>query len=240
LRNLPDQAGRVAGPMRDVTVGAIGFASNLVAVLSIAFLLILHRDRYFETLLSELPPQRAMRGRRIAPRIHAAVSGYVLGNLVISVIAGVCAWIAMTALGIPFAVPLALVIAFLDLIPMVGATLGAAVVALAALLVSPLAALLWLAYAFVYQQAENYLIQPLVYRRAAQVSALGTIVAVLIGGTLLGLLGALLAIPAAATVSLIVQDMRAARQGITASDTARGPGVKDARRAARTSQRQPH
>ena len=60
-----------------------------------------------------------------------------------------------------------------------------------------------------YQQAENYLIQPVVYRRAVQVSALGTIVAVLIGGTLLGLLGALLAIPAAATVSLVVQDLRA-------------------------------
>jgi predicted PurR-regulated permease PerM len=209
LRNLPAQAGRAAGPLRDVTVGAIGFASNLVAVLSIAFLLILHRDRYFETLVSALPPQRADRWRRVAPRIYVAVSGYVLGNLMISVIAGVCAWIAMTALGIPFAVPLALLIAFLDLIPMIGATLGAAVVALAALLVSPLAAALWLVYAFVYQQAENYLIQPVVYRRAVQVSALGTIVAVLIGGTLLGLLGALLAIPAAATVSLVVQDLRA-------------------------------
>jgi predicted PurR-regulated permease PerM len=124
----------------------------------------------------------------------------------------VCAWIAMTALGIPFAVPLALVIAFLDLIPMVGATLGAAVVALAALLVSPLAAVLWLAYAIAYQQGENYLIQPVVYRRTVHVSALGTIVAVLIGGTLLGLLGALLAIPAAATVSLVVQDLRAPQE----------------------------
>jgi predicted PurR-regulated permease PerM len=220
LRNLPAQTGRVAGPLRDVTVGAIGFASNLVAVLSIAFLLILHRDRYLELLLSALPPKRAARWRRVAPRIYVAVSGYVLGNLAISVIAGACAWIAMTVLGIPFAVPLALLIAFLDLIPMIGATLGAAVVALAALLVSPLAAALWLAYAFVYQQAENYLIQPVVYRRAVQVSALATIVAVLIGGTLLGLLGALLAIPAAATVSLVVQDLRAP-QLLTREDESR-------------------
>ncbi|MDA0159876.1 AI-2E family transporter [Solirubrobacter ginsenosidimutans] len=220
LRNLPAQTGRVAGPLRDVTVGAIGFASNLVAVLSIAFLLILHRDRYLELLLSALPAKRAERWRRIAPRIYVAVSGYVLGNLAISVIAGACAWIAMTVLGIPFAVPLALLIAFLDLIPMIGATLGAAVVALAALLVSPLAAALWLAYAIVYQQAENYLIQPVVYRRAVQVSALATIVAVLIGGTLLGLLGALLAIPAAATVSLVVQDLRAP-QPLAGGDGAR-------------------
>ena len=136
------------------------------------------------------------------------MSGSVVGNLEISVIAGVCAWLAMTILGIPFAVPLALVVAFLDLIPMVGATLGALIVALVALLVSPVTALLWLVFAFAYQQGENYLIQPLVYRRVVKVSALGTIVAVLIGGTLLGLLGALLAIPAAAAIQLIVKDLR--------------------------------
>jgi predicted PurR-regulated permease PerM len=221
LRSVPSRLGEAAGPLRDVTVGVFGFASNLVAVLSIAFLLILHGDRYAGAVFSLLPPARADRWRRVAPRIYQAVSAYVVGNLEISLIAGAGAWVTMTVLGVPFAVPLAIVVGFFDLIPMVGATLGAIIVALAALLVSPLTALIWLAYVFLYQQAENYLIQPVVYRRAVQVAPLTTIVAVLVGATLLGLLGALLAIPAAAAIQLIVQDVRADR-GSSAADTASG------------------
>jgi predicted PurR-regulated permease PerM len=208
LRSLPAHAGEAAGPLRDVTVGAFAFISNLIAVLSIAFLLMLDGDRYVQAAITAVSPRRAERWRRVAPQIYRAVSGYVLGNLAISVISGTCAWIAMTLLGVPFALPLAIVIAFFDLIPMVGATLGAIIVALAALLVSPLTAVVWLAYVFVYQQAENYLIQPIVYRRAVQVNPLVTIVAVMIGATLLGLLGALLAIPAAAAIELIIADLR--------------------------------
>src|SRR4051812_26365748 len=220
LRRLPSRLGEAAGPLRDVTVGVFGFATNLVAVLSIAFLLILHGDRYTEAVVSLLPPARAERWRRVAPRVYQAVSAYVVGNLEISVIAGAGAWLVMTVLGVPFAVPLAIVVGFFDLIPMVGATLGAIVVALAALLVSPLTALIWLVYVFAYQQAENYLIQPVVYRRAVKVAPLTTIVAVLVGATLLGLLGALLAIPAAAAVQLIVQDVRADRARLRADPPA--------------------
>jgi predicted PurR-regulated permease PerM len=211
LKALPNRLGDAAAPLRDATVGAFGFISNAVAVLSIAFLLILHRERYSQAVISTLPGPHAERWRRVAPQIYRAVSAYVIGNFEISAIAGACAWVAMIALGIPFALPLALVIAFFDLIPMVGATLGAIIVGLAALLVSPLVAVIWLVYAFAYQQAENYLIQPLVYRRAVQVSPLTTIVAVLVGATLLGLLGALLAIPAAAAFQLVFEDLRRER-----------------------------
>jgi predicted PurR-regulated permease PerM len=217
LRGLPAHLDEAAGPLRDVTVGAVGLVSDAIAVLSIAFLLILHGRRYVDGLLSLLPAERAARWQRLTPQIYSAVSGYVIGNAAISVIAGTGAWLAMTALGVPFALPLALLVAFLDLIPMVGATLGSIIVALAALVVSPLAAVLWLAYSFLYQQVENYLIQPVDYRRSVQVSALATIVAVLLGGALLGLLGALLAIPTAAAVQLVVQDIRR-----EASDTAVG------------------
>jgi predicted PurR-regulated permease PerM len=211
LKTLPSHVSDAAGPLRDATVGVFGLISNAVAVLTIAFLLILHGDRYWHGVLSLLPGPHAERWRRVAPQIYRAVSAYVIGNLEISAIAGACAWVAMTALGIPFALPLALAIGFFDLIPMVGATLGAIIVGLVALLVSPLTAVIWFVYAFAYQQAENYLIQPLVYRRAVQVSALTTIVAVLVGATLLGLLGALLAIPAAAAVQLVFEDLRRER-----------------------------
>jgi predicted PurR-regulated permease PerM len=211
LRALPGQAGKAVGPLRDVTVGAFGFIADLIAVLSIAFLLLLHGDRYSRALISSLPAPSAARWQRLAPQVYRSVSGYVVGNLEISVIAGVSGWIAMTVLGIPFAGPLALAIAFFDLIPMVGATIGAILVALVALLVSPLTAVLWLLFSFLYQQLENYVIQPVVYRRVVQVSALATIVAILVGGTLLGLLGVMLAIPAAAAIQLVVADWRAPR-----------------------------
>jgi predicted PurR-regulated permease PerM len=163
LHELPSHVGDAAGPLRDVTVGAVGFASSLLAVLSVAFLLILNGGRYVRSTLSALPAGHAERWRRLAPQIYAAVSGYVIGNLKISLIAGFGAWLAMVAIGIPFALPLAIVVAFFDLLPMIGATLAAIIVALVALLV---------------------------------------------GGTLLGLLGALLAIPAAAAIQLVVQDLR--------------------------------
>ena len=223
LQQLPERAGEAAGPLRDVTVGAVDVASKLVAVLSIAFLLILHGARYTNALLDALPPASAARWRRVAPSVYRAVSGYVLGNLAISAIAGTGAWVAMTLLGVPFALPLAIMVAFFDLIPMVGATLGAIIVALAALLVSPLTAVVWLVYCIVYQQAENYVIAPMVYRRSVQVSPLVTILAVLVGGALLGLLGAILAIPAAAALQLIIADLRE-RPG----DTAARPGIADA------------
>jgi predicted PurR-regulated permease PerM len=138
LRSLPTRLGQAAGPLRDFTVGVFGFASSLVAVLSIAFLLILHGDRYTGAVISLLPPARGDRWRRVAPQIYRAVSAYVIGNLEISVIAGACAWLAMTVLGVPFAVPLAIVIGFSDLIPMVGATLGRSSWRSPRLLVSPL------------------------------------------------------------------------------------------------------
>jgi hypothetical protein len=116
LRGLPSRLGQAAAPLRDVTVGVFGFASNLVAVMSIAFLLILHGGRYAGAVVSLLPPARADRWRRVAPRIYQAVSAYVVGNLEISVIAGAGAWITMAVLGVPFAVPLAIVVGFFDLV----------------------------------------------------------------------------------------------------------------------------
>jgi predicted PurR-regulated permease PerM len=224
LRDLPNHVGRAVGPLRDVTVGALGFAADLVAVLSIAFVLMLHGDRYTERAIAALSSEQAERWRRLRPQIHRAVSGYVLGNLAISVIAGAGAWGALTVLRVPFALPLAIVIALFDLVPMVGATVGSIIVALAALLVSPLTAILWLAYTFAYQQVENYVLQPVVYRRAVQVSPLATILAVLVGGTLLGVLGPLLAIPAAAVIQLVWQDLRGAAL-IEDVDATRSHGV---------------
>jgi predicted PurR-regulated permease PerM len=208
VKRLPQRTTELSKPLRDVTVGVFGFFSSLVAVLSIAFLLLLNGRSYANRAFDVLPGAHAERCRRLAPQVYSAVSHYVLGNLAISAIAGATAWAVMVALGLPFALPLALLVAFLDLIPMIGATLAAAAVALVALIVSPIAALIWIVYALLYQQVENYVIQPVVYGRTVEVNALTTIVAVMAGGALLGLLGALLAIPVAAATQLVIRDFR--------------------------------
>jgi predicted PurR-regulated permease PerM len=208
VKRLPQRTTELSKPLRDVTVGVFGFFSSLVAVLSIAFLLLLNGRSYANRAFDVLPGAHAERCRRLAPQVYSAVSHYVLGNLAISAIAGASAWAVMVALGLPFALPLALLVAFLDLIPMIGATLAAAAVALVALIVSPIAALIWIVYALLYQQVENYVIQPVVYGRTVEVNALTTIVAVMAGGALLGLLGALLAIPVAAATQLVIRDFR--------------------------------
>jgi predicted PurR-regulated permease PerM len=131
----------------------------------------------------------------------------VAGNLLISVIAGTLSYFMMVALGIPFAVPLAVLVAFFDLIPLVGSTIAGAIVAIVAAIVGfPGKLIAWVVFLIVYQQVENNVIQPVVYKRTVAIHPLLVIVAVLIGGSLLGILGALLAIPIAATVQIVVKE----------------------------------
>jgi predicted PurR-regulated permease PerM len=135
------------------------------------------------------------------------VGGYVLGNLAISAIAGVSSFIVLLIIGVPFAVALAFVVAVTDLIPTVGAIIGAAVAAAVAAFSGLPEFIATVAWFVVYQQVENYVIQPRVMGRTVQMSAALVIVAVLIGGALLGVIGALLAIPTAAIVQIVVREL---------------------------------
>ena len=136
------------------------------------------------------------------------MSGYVAGNLLISIVAGTVTYITLSVLGVPFAVPLAVLMAFLDLIPLVGATIGGVAIGIVTLFTDfPLATIVWVIVLIVYQQVENNVVQPIVYRRTVNVPPLAVIVAILIGSELLGVLGALVAIPIAATVQIIVRDI---------------------------------
>jgi predicted PurR-regulated permease PerM len=125
----------------------------------------------------------------------------------------------MKILGIPFAVPLAVLVAFFDLIPLVGSTIAGAVIAIVASIVGfPGKLIAWVIFLVVYQQVENNVIQPVVYRRTVAIHPLLVIVAVLIGGSLLGILGALLAIPIAATVQILVKEWWQFRNGRIVTD----------------------
>ena len=204
---LPARLGDAAGALRDVTVGVFAAATKLITVLTIVFLLLLDGRRLVEFALRLTGPAREARYRAVATDIYRAVSGYVAGNLAISIVAGTVTYVTLRLLGVPFAVPLAVLMAFLDLIPLIGATIGGIVVGLVTLVHNfPTSTIVWVAVLILYQQAENNLVQPVVYKRTVAVPALGVIVAVLIGSSLLGVLGALLAIPVAAAVQIVIRD----------------------------------
>ena len=152
---LPELLARAAGPLKDVTVGAASFVTQLITVLAVTFLLVLHGREYSELGLS-LTGRRQQRYRQVIIDIKDAVAGYTLGNIVISVLATVATWIVLSILGVPYALALGLVVGFFDLIPLVGATLGAIVVALATVPVSfPTATIVWIAFIIVWQRVRG-------------------------------------------------------------------------------------
>ncbi|MEC3915200.1 AI-2E family transporter [Nocardia sp. CDC160] len=187
-----------------VVFGAIT-GTVIVAVLTAYF------SANFPSLRANLyrlfPHARRPRAILIGDAIFAKVGGYVLGNLLISLITGVLTFIWLAAFGVPFPLVLAVLVAVLDLIPLVGSTLAGVVITLVSLTVSLPTALFTVGFFIFLRLLEDYLLAPRIMGRTVRVPAVVTVVAVLIGGSLLGVLGALLAIPFAAAVLLLVQEM---------------------------------
>jgi predicted PurR-regulated permease PerM len=210
-QRLPQLLGHAVGPLKDVTVQAFSFIAQLITVLALAFLLMLHGRQYIGLAL-RLTGADEPRYRRLVIEINRAVANYMLGNIIISVLATLATWIVLSILGVPYALALGIVVGFFDLIPLVGATLGAIFVAIATISVHfPIATIVWIAFIIVWQRIEDYVVQPLVYGRAVKVNPIVTILAVLMGASLLGVLGALLAIPVAAAIQIVLRDWWAHR-----------------------------
>jgi predicted PurR-regulated permease PerM len=211
-QRLPQLLGHLAGPLKDVTVQAFSFIGELLTVLAITFLLVLHGRDYVELGLS-LTGDRAERYRRVIIDVNRAVAQYVLGNITISVLATIATWIVLSILGVPYPLALGFVVGFFDLLPLIGATLGAIVVAIATLTVDfPTATIVWIVSIVVWQRFEDYVVQPLVYGRSLKVNPIVTIVSVLAGASLLGILGALLAIPIAAAIQIVLREWWSTRK----------------------------
>ena len=177
----------------------------VVAVLSIYFLAGLPQIKLFAYQL--VPGSRRTRAILLSDEILDRVGGYVLGNLFTTVIIGVGTFFWMLALGIPYPVLLAVFVALVDLIPVIGSYIGGAAVSLVALTVSLPVALATLGFYIGYKLAEDYLLVPKVMNRTVHVPATATLVAVLIGGVLLGIVGALVAIPVAAAIRLLLREV---------------------------------
>jgi predicted PurR-regulated permease PerM len=178
----------------------------IVAVVTIAFMtlfMLLEGPAWVERFFRVLPDESRERWRAVGVDIYRTVGGYVTGNLLISLIAGIATTVVLLILGVPYAVALGLLVAILDLIPLAGATLAAIIVTTVAFIHSVPAGIIILIFFIVYQQIENHLLQPLVYSRTVQLSPLAILVSVLIGAKIAGILGALAAIPVAGTIQVL-------------------------------------
>ncbi|MCT9930821.1 AI-2E family transporter [Planotetraspora sp. A-T 1434] len=177
----------------------------VVCVLMVYFLADL--PRITKTLYRCVPYSRRARVTLITDEILTKVGAYVLGNLITSVIAGVATFVWLEIFGVPYAVLLGIFVALVDLIPVVGSSIGGLIVCLVALTVSVPVALATLGFYVAYRFVEDYLIVPKVMGKAVEVPGVVTVLAVLIGGTLLGMIGALIAIPVAAAVRLFLREI---------------------------------
>jgi predicted PurR-regulated permease PerM len=177
----------------------------VVIVLTLYFLIALPavRDLY----LHLVPRSRRTRVAALSDEVLSRVGGFVLGNLLTSIVAGIGTWVWLVIFGVPYPLLLSLLVAILDLIPMVGSTIAGVIVSLAALTVSLPVAIATLAFYIAYRFFEDYLLTPRVMRHTVRISPGITIVAVLAGGVLLGLLGALIAIPLAAGIQLVLEEV---------------------------------
>jgi predicted PurR-regulated permease PerM len=204
---LPTKIDDAAIVLRDVGFGLINSLFALITILILTAFILGGGRRWLHYALRFVPEDRSERLERVFERVGRAVGNYVAGALAQATIAGVTAYVVLMILGVPFAAPLALIIFFLDLIPLVGATIGAVVVGLVTLFEDfPTATIIWVIYSILYQQLENNLIQPQIQRRAVEINPFLVIVSVLFGSALLGILGALVAVPVAASIQIAARE----------------------------------
>ena len=182
-------------------------ALGLIAVPFLTFFMLLDGRRWVDGVLDVMPPSARPRWERVFDGINRTVGGYVTGNLLISLIAGTVAAVTLMAAGVPYALPLAVFVAILDLVPLVGATIALVVCSVAALSEGVLQAVIVVVVLLVYQQIENHVLLPVVYGRTVDLSPLAVLVAILIGAEIAGVLGALAAIPVAGSVSVVASEL---------------------------------
>jgi predicted PurR-regulated permease PerM len=208
-KNLPSDAVNLLG----AAAGALGTVFSLVTLTFLTLFGLIAKPQLTRAGLDLMLPQHARRFERILGEVCNAVSFSLIGNIVISVIAGTVVGVTAAIIGAPSPIVLALIVGLFDLIPLIGSTIAAVIVTVITLIATgPTDAAIMLAVILVYQQAENYLIQPAVMRQAVELSGFATIAVVMLGGALLGVVGAVLAVPVAASVKIVVHELTEGRR----------------------------
>ena len=210
---LPDRLGDAAGVLGDIGVGLVNSIFAAVTIIVLSLFILSSGRKFLDAWIREYQPAREEWWHNLFARIANAIGNYVAGALLQATIAGLGAWIMLMILGVDYALPLAVIVFLLDLIPLVGATLGAILVGIVTLFSDfPVDTIVWAVFAIVYQQVENNVIQPRIQARAVQLDPLIVLISVLFGSALAGVLGALLAIPVAAALQIAYREYRAQRR----------------------------
>jgi predicted PurR-regulated permease PerM len=196
-----------AGQTLGFVTGAIETAGGVVFVAFLTLFVMLGGRQWWNALVGLVPGEHQERARRTGAGVSRAVGGYVSGNLLISVIAGSVTTAVLYATHVPYPVPLGLVVAVFDLVPLVGATIGTVIVGAVALTKGVPTAAIVVGAMIVYQQIENHTLQQLVYHRTVKLSALAISVSVAAGAELGGVVGALLGIPAAGALKVVFSEL---------------------------------
>lgn len=189
----------------NILSGVLGVIIAFVSVISLMFFMTLEGKDIKEYALKLVGSEHRKQAAQIGSDVYGIINGYVVGNFIISAIYGICSAVVLWLVGSPYFLILALVVGLIDLIPLVGATIGAALVALVFFLSGqPLAALFFAAFTIVYVQFESAVLNPAIYSKNVDVSPLTVLASILIGGAVAGIMGALIAIPVAATLKVVI------------------------------------
>ncbi len=190
-----------------VTKSVLNAIVATVTILFLTLFMLLEGPAWAVRFLDLVPDRHRARAIRLGTDVYRTVGGYVIGNLAISLVAGTLSLSILLILGVPYAMALALIVALLDLVPLAGATIAAVIVAGVAFVDSTRNGIIMVIFFVIYQQFENQVLQPVVYRRTVQLSPLVVLIAVLVGAQFAGVIGALVAIPVAGAIQIILRDL---------------------------------
>lgn len=217
VRDHQDKIKAIASGLTTPAAGVLsGVATGIAGVVTIfvlAYLMVLEGPKLVESSLNLLQERTRVRVRAVSADCARSITGYLSGNLLISVICGILTYITLFVMGVPFAGLIALFVGIADLIPLVGATLGAVVAVLAAAIHSVPALVVVAVFFVIYQQLENHLLQPIILSRTVKLNPLAVLIAILLAVELAGILGAFLAIPVAGMIQVVARDLWDHRRG---------------------------
>jgi predicted PurR-regulated permease PerM len=218
-------AGKVSGGVAHVGISAFGTVTLVFSVIFLTLFGLIDEPHLREWTAGLMYRDKRERYLRVTDRIIQTTSRYMIGNLVISLICGTVYGVTALILGLPYPLALGVIAAILDLVPNIGATLAGVIIGIVALSVSLEAFIVFLIVMLVYQQLENYVLQPTIIGKAAKISGFTVLASVLAFGALFGLIGAIIAVPIAAGVQIVLEELTAGRRaGIAAADAAERAG----------------
>jgi predicted PurR-regulated permease PerM len=213
---------KVSGGLADVGVSAFGAVTLVFSVTFLTLFGLIDEPRVRASIGGLLYRDKRERYDRVTDRIVTTTSRYMLGNLAISVICATVYGVTAVILGLPYALALALIAGILDIIPNIGSLLAGIIIGIVALSVSLFALIVFVVVILVYQQVENYILQPTIIGRVTHVSGFTVIVSVLVFGALFGIVGAIIGVPIAAAIEIVLNEATASRRARIAAADAGG------------------